>query len=237
MAKQAQTEMRFRTWGGKRKGAGRPAKSTRPSEPHQKRARVRPGEPVHVVLRVEADVGSMRRRDMYRALREATITVARRDDVRIIHVSIQGTHVHLIVEARGRMALARGMQAFQISAAKHVNAAITKRTGTRRRGRVFCDRYHARSLRTPRQVRNALAYVLNNWRHHGEDRGRRTKAWKVDPFSTGWSFDGWKERAAAVGTFQPPPGYEALVVWRARSWLLREGWRRHGRVSVFEVPG
>lgn len=51
------------------------------------------------------------------------------------------------------------MQAFQISAAKHLNAAMTVSTGKRRKGTVFVDRYHARIIRTPKQARNALAYV------------------------------------------------------------------------------
>ena len=32
----------------------------------------------------------------------------------------------------------------------------------RRRGRVFADRYHDRILKTPREVKNALVYVLAN---------------------------------------------------------------------------
>src|SRR5262249_56099963 len=102
--------------------------------------------------------GSRGGRDMYLALREATITVAKLETFRIVHLSIQGTHVHLIVEAESRIKLARGMQSFQISAAKHLNRAYSERTGTRRRGQVFVDRYHARILKTPREVRNCIAY-------------------------------------------------------------------------------
>ena len=166
----------------------------------------------------------------------ATVMMAKHDDCRIIHASIQGNHLHLIVEAKDRTRLARGMQAFQISAAQRINRAISKRTGVRRIGRVFSDRYHATILTSPRQVRNTLAYVLNNWRRHGEDQRRVARAWKIDPFSSGAFFDGWKEREDQRFVPPLPETYRPLVVWFARSWLLTTGWRRHGLISLGEVP-
>ena len=110
---------------------------------------------------------------MFHAIREALITVWKLEDrFHIVHFSVQRTHIHLLVEANDRLALAKGMQAFGISAAKHINALILDEDGKRRRGSVFPDRYHVKILKTPRQVRNCLAYVLNNWRHHGEDKGQ-----------------------------------------------------------------
>ena len=106
-----------------------------------------------------------------------------------MHLSIQRTHLHLVVEARSRVALAKGMQSVLISAAKQLNRAL------RGRGTVFGDRYRATILRTPRQVRSCVAYVLNNWRRHGEDRGR---TWLVDPFSSAISFGGWKELTSGL---------------------------------------
>src|SRR5213075_1332486 len=113
-----------------------------------------------VVLRTVRAVGNLRRRSFWQAIREATLTTALREDFRIVHLSLQRTHVHLIVEAANKEALARGMQGFQISAAKHLNAAISKgRPGPRRRGSVFPDRYHAEIITTPTQARHALNYV------------------------------------------------------------------------------
>src|SRR4029079_10068870 len=109
----------------------------------------------------------------------------------IVHLSIQSNHLHLIVEAEHKTALAKGMQAFQISAAKQINQIISKRRGVRRRGRVFSERYHARALKSPRSVRNAVAYVLNNWRRHREDRAELARTWGVDPYSSGVYFNGW----------------------------------------------
>jgi len=201
------------------------------------RPKLRAIEPVHVTVRVHPGVGRLRKHDMFLAVREATLCVAKYEDFRIVHLSIQGTHLHLIVEANDRLALAAGMQAFQISAAKQINRAISKRTRERRRGSVFTDRYHARIMRTPREVRNCIAYVLNNWRHHDEDQTRKTRVWDIDPYSSGISFSGWKELDDADRLPDPPSTYKPLLVWFPRSYLLSTLWRRHGLIRVHEVPG
>jgi hypothetical protein len=152
---------------------------------------------------------------------------------RIVHMSIQNNHVHLIIEADDRMALARGMQGFQISAAKHINAAIAKDGGKRRRGCVFADRYHVKVMKSRRGVRNGLAYVLNNWRHHGQHLLRSPVPLPIDPFSTAPSFDGWSWTPA----YEWPVTYEPLPVWEPKTWLLREGWKMHGLIDPDEVPG
>ncbi len=228
--------------GGKRPGAGRPKRPIsqgRASEPHKVRPRVRSSEPVHVVMRATQHVGSLRTHEVFRAIREATLAAVRNHEetFHVVHISIQRSHIHLVIEASDRESLWRGMKAFGISAAKHINALVGARSGARRRGSVFTDRYHATTLSTPRQVRNCLSYVLNNWRHHGDDAQRLARPWKIDPYSSALAFDGWKEREASGFFYRVPEGYDGVVVWRPKSWLLRVGWRRHGLVSVFEVPG
>src|SRR6185369_8779517 len=178
--------------GGKRRGAGRPPKGERAGERHQQRPAHDARNPVHIVLRVVKAVGGLRRRRTYQAIRRATRVTARRDDFRIVHISIQRTHVHLLVEAENKLALAAGMQGFQISAAKQLNAAISiGRPGPRRKGAVFPDRYHAVVIDSPRQARHALSYVINNWRKHGEDRGEVTRHWEIDWYASGAMFSGW----------------------------------------------
>src|SRR5580698_7781912 len=113
--------------GGCRPGAGRPRKGRRSSERHEVRPALEPSEPQHIVSRVLPRAGSLRRRDMYAAVREASIVVTTHDDFRIVHLSIQRTHLHLIVEARTRTALAKGMQGFLLSAARGINAALSRR--------------------------------------------------------------------------------------------------------------
>jgi REP element-mobilizing transposase RayT len=221
--------------GGARPGAGRPKrKRGRSSEPHTIRPQLKASQPVHVVMRAASDVGSLRTMEGFAAVREARASTLRlADSFRIIHFTIQRNHIHLIVEAHDRKALSTGMQVFGISCAKQLNAAISARRGVRRRGTVFTDRYYARILKTPREVRNCLSYVLNNWRHHKVDAQH---PWKIDPYSSALAFDGWKERPEGK-RFAIPPGYEGSWIWLPRTWLMTTGWRRRGLISIYEVPG
>jgi hypothetical protein len=228
--------------GGPGRGQGRKlAPGKRRSVSHRSRAAFRRSQPIHASMKVLDGVVSksdgLRKMDIYQAVRRATLTAARRDGMRVVHVSLQSSHIHLLVEADGRSALSRGMQGFAISLAKWINRALWVRGGKRgalRKGKVFADRYNSEVIATPRQARNALAYVLNNWRRHREDRGEyATKL--VDKFSSGICFTGWKERAGR-GRWQAPDGFEELVVWEPRTWLLHVGWRKHGLISVYERP-
>jgi REP element-mobilizing transposase RayT len=250
--RQPRVRKRRRTPGVK---LGRPPKGLRAGSPHKKRPSLNGRDPIHVVLRVHGAIGNLRKRHMYRALREATIAVAKRelnyaDDgaFRIVHISIQRNHVHLLVEAASKPALSRGMQCFGISAAKQLNRAVSVKgikPGTakfreamakRRRGSVFPDRYHEEIITTPKQARHTLAYVLNNWRKHKEDRHDFARTWSVDPYSSAAVFDGWKEREDAVTLWPLRETYLPLVTYLPKTWLLREGWRRHGLIRFDEVP-
>jgi REP element-mobilizing transposase RayT len=219
-----------------RRKPGRPKKANA-GAPHTQREVFKASEPVHVVLRVVDVVRGLRRRAIYHAIREATLVAARNAErFRIVHVSIQQTHVHMLVEAEGRTSLARGMQGFLISAAKQINRAVIDDHGKRRRGKVFADRYFAEVIRVPRQARHTLAYVLNNWRKHCEDRGKNSSSWLVDPFSTGALFSGWKQLEGRHVMWPIREGWLSMFVWLPRPWLLVEGWRRHGLIDVAEVP-
>ena len=136
---------------------------------------------------------------------------------RVIHFSVQRDHVHLIVEGADRTRVIRGIQGLVIRVALAVNGAA------QRRGSVWDDRYHARELRTPREVRNAIAYVLLNWRKHVRE-ARST----VDGCSSGFWFDGW--RGGVPSTMAAGP------VVAAHTWLVRVGWRRHGLLRFDEAP-
>jgi REP element-mobilizing transposase RayT len=217
------------TWGGKRPGAGRPRKTENRS-PHERRPELSRHVPVHVTLRVVRAIGRLRRPAIYAAIQRAVAACIGRTDFRIVHTSIQGNHLHLIVEADNKRALSDGMRAFMISATRHINNTLA------RKGTVFAARYHAVQLTTPKQVRNALAYCLNNWRRHREDlAGPRQRTAQVDPYSSGILFDGWK---SSPSWFPIPDGYSPLPVCGPRSWLLRVGWRKHyPLIGLREVPG
>jgi REP element-mobilizing transposase RayT len=226
----AQLGLRFRTWGGARQGAGRPRSSQRVS--HLTRERVTRHVPLHVTLRLVRGLPSLRGKAAFRVVREA-LTAARPGGVRVVQYSIQSNHVHLVVEAQSTQALARGMQALSIRLAKQLNRSFE------RKGRVFGDRFHARALKTPLEVRRALAYVLNNFRRHADGKGPRLPLSFRDPMSSAHWFDGWDpewvhaapDRRALL---DPAPTLESGVV-AARSFLLRSGWRRHGLLQPFDV--
>ena len=221
--------------GGKRKRAGRRPKGSRAGSPHQARPTIKPNQALHVVMRVVREVGSMRRRELYKAVRDATLIAAVRERFRIVHVSIQRNHVHMLVEAENNLALARGMQGFQISAARNINTAL--RVGyRRRRGPVFADRYHLEVITSPTRAHRAIGYVLCNWRKHNEDQRGLASTWLVDPFSSGISFPDWKELEGTPWMWPIRETYEPLIVRRPSSWLLKEGWKLCGSISARHVP-
>ena len=197
------------------------------------RPRITGREPVHVTLRTVPGVRYLRNRHTCAAVRHAMAVVARRqEEFRICQLSLQDGHLHLIVEASGHLALARGMQGFQIALARRLNRILTRRNGFDCRGQVFADRYHARVLRSPSQTRNALRYVLSNFRRHGHDRGGARHV-VVDPYSTAAGFDGWCRR---VPRDEDGPLADAPLA-PARSWLLAAGWRRAGPLDPTEACG
>jgi REP element-mobilizing transposase RayT len=172
---------------------------------------------LHVTLRrVPEGVPSLRMGRRFEAIEEA-IRKSASADFRIVHFSVQRDHVHLIVEAHDRAALTRGMRGLAIRAALSINRALGHR------GRVWDDRYHARELRTPREVRSAIAYVLLNRRKHDPLAPRG-----VDPCSSGAWFNGWRARQ---------PLSENSPVPAARTWLCSVGWRRVGLIRPDERPG
>jgi REP element-mobilizing transposase RayT len=142
-------------------------------------------------------VWNLRSGRSYRLLMACLAAACGRFGLRIIEFSIQGNHLHLIVEADDSEALARGMQGLRIRMAKAMNAMMD------RAGRVFADHYHSRLLRSPTELVRAIAYVLNNhWHHFGENG--------VDRFSS-----------AALA-----PEQRGTVLAVPLGWLLRVGWRR-----------
>jgi len=228
-----QQELAFRKCGGTRPGAGRKPSRQGKRESHAPRTSFSKHHPLHVVLRVVAGLGTLRKRDCYQAVRRASFVVLGRPDFRLCHISIQGTHVHLLVEADDKDALTRGMRSFEISAARRLNRAIYRRSGVRRKGRVFADRYHREVIDNPRQARNSLAYVLNNWRKHGENTRGRAQAWTLDPYSTAMAFTGWAEQPRA---WIAPPTYERMAVMMPETWLLGASWKSQTPISVYEIP-
>ena len=213
------------TWGGRRAGAGRPRTRVERGVPHVTRPAHSAHHPMHVTLRGRRDLPSLRSA-VFGAVRDA-LRCASKDGFRVIHFSVQRDHVHLIVAGADRRRVIRGIQGLVIRLALAVNR-IAKRCGS-----VWDDRYHARELRTPREVRNALCYVLNNARHHAAELGTAVAADWCDPYSSAAWFTGWSAPLAIART----DSRTTNPCVPARTWLLSVGWRRHGLLDLAATPG
>jgi REP element-mobilizing transposase RayT len=134
--------------------------------------------PVHVTLRVRPHVYNLRAKRCFRPLSRAFRGGRDQFGFTLNEFSVQGNHLHFIVEADDHVALAKGMQGLAIRMAKALNRVM------RRSGTVFAQRYHSRILRTVTEVRNALRYVLHNLQQHAAGWGRPiAPSWR-DPLSS-----------------------------------------------------
>jgi REP element-mobilizing transposase RayT len=159
-----QRELVFRTWGGRRRGAGRPPRAAKAGMSHLARPLLPSRFPVHVTWRMRPDVYNLRTRRCLRLLAPAFLA-ATRDDFRVVHYAVMGNHIHLLVEAHDRRALSIGMQGLGVRVARALNREM------RRRGHVVDERFHAHILRTPTEVKRARLYLLHNARKHYGLRG------------------------------------------------------------------
>lgn len=210
-AKAKQLQLHLPTWGGRRKRKRRRRGSDLLRKvPHRKRAELFPRHPVHVTWRVLPHVWNLRSRRCFDPISRCFSRGRDRFGFRLVHFSVQGNHIHLMAEAQDERSLARGMQGLGVRIAKALNRVMG------RKGTVFADHYHARILRSPSQVANALAYVLLNLLHHFPREAERYARDPRDRFSSAWRE--W-------GT-DPP-------VMPPRTWLLAVGWRgRAGEVLL-----
>jgi len=189
------------------------------------RASHRKGDPAHITLRVGRRIPSLRRQVLARLVTRALfkqrekLEAAAEGAFQVVHFTIQDDHVHLIVEATDKRKLARGVMGLEIRIARSINKALG------RKGRFWAERYHRHDLRTPRETRNALRYVLLNVKKH-----HRLQGDFADQHSSATTFDGFS---------RPPLIIEADARWppvAPRTWLLKTGWRRHGLIDPADAP-
>ena len=204
--------------GGKRQKLGRKP-GPRPNVRHRERPEHAARIPLHITMRALAGLPSFRNQRLFGAFEEA-FRRTRRPDFHIVEYSIQDNHLHLIVEADSSDALARGMKSFSVRANRLFNAALR-----RGRGRVWGDRYHRRDLTSPRQVRAALIYCLNNYKKHfNEPKGLL----RIDPCSSARWFSGWSVPRSADDGPRPTE--------KPTQFLLKTLWKKHGLLHPGEVP-
>jgi len=154
-------------------------------------------------------VWNLRSRRAFRQLAAAFADGCNRAGFRLIHFSVQGNHIHLLVEAADAEQLARGLQGLAVRIARRLNRMMG------RTGKVVADRYHAHILRAPAVVARAIGYVLGNFVIHALRRGESISATGPDEYSSGY-----EKRTG-------PP-----LVAPARTWLLSIGWRCVGTRTV-----
>jgi putative transposase len=208
MAKQLDLRMPC-TWGGARKGAGRPrAKGRRSGVRHERRPEHKAYHPLHVTMRAGDDVPSLRVPRIFVALRGALVA-SRKDSFQVVEFSVQRNHMHLVVEADDKASLTSGMNGLSVRCAKAVNR------GAKREGRVWADRYHSEPKHNAIMVRNALGYVLYNLKKHEPGNAPDIDRCSSAPWFTGFAqpAPAWAGRSPL-----PPP----------RTWLLRVGWMNAG---------
>ncbi len=211
---------------------GRPRKPGAPVY-HVRRPRVPGKYPLHVTLRLRPEVaravGSLRKRNYLRVFRQSLREGCERERFRVVHYSVQSNHVHLIVEAAGKEALACGMKSVASRFARAVQRVFLLR------GTIVHGRYGMRILATQREVRHALAYVLLNVRKHWFERFRGGPPVRLDEASSGRWFDGWSPGNRR--TSLPTHAEDEREVAQPRTYFLSQGWRRHGLIRLDEIPG
>ena len=216
--------MKLNTWGGVREGAGRKPKGEKAGVPHRTRGPLASRYPLHLTWRMRDHVWNLRSRRSYKVIEAALFKALHLQGFRVVHYSVQGNHLHLIVEARDVEMLYTGFRRLGVRIAMGLNRLM------KRHGPVFSDRYHARWLGTPSEVRNAIAYVLQNFRRHAQEWGERLPPGWIDPCSSAAVLIGWRGAVTLPDTGPPP-------VSEPRTWLLETGWRRRGLLSLRHVPG
>lgn len=197
-------------WGGARKGAGRKNQSGQVN--HMKRDKVEAKFPMHLTLKMKPGLKSLRSPKMTLAFKES-LSKAKAKGLRVIHFALESNHAHLFTEANDNGTLRSGMASLGSSFGKAVRKINDGK------GSVFDGRYHVRVLKTPRETKHAMAYVLLNHSKH-----QKTFAYQ-DEKSSAFHFGEWR---TLLGEGYRNTKTRALpeCLSEPKSWLARTGWRK-----------
>jgi len=150
MRKQQELNLYKGARGGRRPGAGRKRLHSR-GVSHLKREVVTKRTPQHINFKFQCRI---RNKDCLKLLKRS-IENAQKMGLKVIHFSLQSNHVHLITEADNNETLTRGMRALTITFSKGL-----------KKGRVQLERYHLHVLKTLRETKHAIQYILFNQQKH-----------------------------------------------------------------------
>ena len=185
---------------------------------HEARGAIDAKTPVHVTKKLVHHAGDMRAKIATEKVIECLLAQRTRGlngegdaRFRVVHYSIQSTHIHLICEAESEKDLSRGMHALS----RRITHALNKLWN--RKGKLWAERYHVVAVRTGRQMRRLLHYVFENYRKHNNSNVRNPHDevdWedpkKPDPCASLWYLRGW----TVWGVDHRPPSEDA----DASSW-------------------
>ena len=163
MGKQQEMNLSKGKRGGRRPGAGRKRIHSR-GVSHLKRETVTKRTPAHINFKFNCRIKS---KEGLKLLKRS-IQNAQKMGLKVIHFSLQSNHVHLITEAEDNTILTAGMRALTITFAKGL-----------KKGRVQLERYHLHVLKTLREAKHAIEYVLFNQQKHD-----KAKYSRVDGYSS-----------------------------------------------------
>ena len=208
-----QLELVMPTWGGKRMGAGRKrSPGSTSTMKHRSREPMSRRSALHVTMRMARNVYNLRSRRSLRVIEASLLSGAVRFGVLVVQTSIQGNHIHLLVEADDAISLGRAMKGLAIRIARGMNRMMG-RAG----GQVFAERYHTHLLRTPTEVRNAIHYLRHNRRHHLGERAAFLPASFVDPYTS--------EAEDLAGVLPSPTLWVLTTGWLRARRPVRAPWR------------
>lgn len=136
--------------GGRRPGSGRKRIHSK-GVAHRSREKVLSRTPVHVNFKYNTYI---KKKFCLKLLKRAIVN-GRKFGLKVTQFSLQHNHIHLIIEAESNEILTAGMRSITITFAKGLQ-----------KGKVQIERYHLHVLKTLREVRNAVKYVMFNSQKH-----------------------------------------------------------------------
>jgi len=147
---QLKMSLNGRNHGGLREGSGRRRIRSK-GVAHRGRESVKGHKPLHINFKFRTNI---RNKACLKILKRA-IANSRSYGLKIIHFSMQSNHLHFIIEAESNEILTKGMRSLTITFAKGLN-----------KGKVQIERYHLHVLKSLRETKNAVHYVLFNKQKH-----------------------------------------------------------------------
>lgn len=163
MSRQTSLNLNRGVWGGRRSGSGRKRIHSK-GVAHRTRELINSKKPMHVNFKYRVHV---KNKEVLRILKRAIFNSGIKG-LRILHYSIQSNHMHFIVEADNNRILESGMRSLTVTIAKGL-----------KEGKVQLERYHLHVLKSIRETRNAIHYVLFNEQKHS-----RRKIVELNAFSS-----------------------------------------------------